>query len=220
MAIEERPRHLRADAERNRRRVLNAAARAFAKHGLDVSISRIAAMAGVGQGTVFRHFASKEQLVAAVVRDRVEALVATGGALLDVEDAAAGVREFMRAFAAAQAEDLGLSEAVHEIAFADPDVHAAMERVLEVAGRLVSRAQRQGALRADVTGSDLVLLTCAGWEAAAPLHEVVPGLWQRYLDLILDGLRPEGAHPLSRPAPTQAQLDRAIRAKLRAAAHR
>ncbi len=78
---------LRADAERNRRRLLDAAYEMFAERGLDVGVGEIAARAGVGRGTLFRNFASKEDLIAAIVSERMHEAAEAGRALLEAADA-------------------------------------------------------------------------------------------------------------------------------------
>src|SRR5258707_6108297 len=87
----------RADAARNRRLLIGAAAAELAEHGLDVSIARIAARAGVAKGTVFNHFASKEDLVAAIFCDQLGTLTATGEALLGHPSPRQALFEFMTA---------------------------------------------------------------------------------------------------------------------------
>src|SRR5262245_48721634 len=87
----------RADAVRNRRLLLDAASEAFAEGGVEVSIGEIAQRAGVGKGTVFRHFASKEELLAAIMLGMLGELMDTATALLDAGDAGLALREFMTA---------------------------------------------------------------------------------------------------------------------------
>jgi AcrR family transcriptional regulator len=217
MSAGDRERPLRVDAERNRRRLLDAAAEAFAEQGLEVSIDEIARRAGVGKGTVFRRFPTKEHLVAAVISDRLGELLDRCEALLEADDPGPAVHEFLSVCAQAQARDRGLFEAVGEVALADPDVRAGKARLIELAGRLLDRAQAAGAVRDDVTAADLVFLLGGISYAAAPLLPIAPGIWRRYVDVVFDGLRPEGAHQLSGRAPTKAQVDRAFEAKVEAA---
>jgi AcrR family transcriptional regulator len=210
-------RRLRVDAERNRRRLLDAAAEAFASEGLEVSIEEIARRAEVGKGTVFRRFPTKEHLVAAVVSDRIDELVASCEGLLDGDDPAGAVHEFLSVCVRAQARDRGLFEAVGGVALADPEVRTAHAQLHEIAGRLLARAQDEGAVRDDVTAIDLLCLMGAVSYAVGPMLSTTPEIWRRYVDLVFDGLRPEGAHPLSRQAPTRAQIDKALDAKVAAA---
>lgn len=205
---------LRADAARNRRRLLDAAAKAFAEQGLDVSVAEIARRAEVGKGTVFRRFPTKEHLIAAIVEDRLEEVLAAGRELQHADDAGEALREFIRASVHLQVEDRGFLEAVSTLSLANlRTIHA---KYLEVAGQLLARAQEQGAIRDDITALDVGMLIGSISMGCVRMHGVVPDVWQRYVDLVFDGLRPEAAHPLSQPPPTPEEMDRAVEAKIRA----
>jgi AcrR family transcriptional regulator len=196
-------RKLRADAERNRRQLLDTAALALAEKGLDVPISYIAREAGLGKGTVFRRFPSKESLVLAVVMDRLGALVDLGDDLAAGEpDPAEALRRFLSAGIQLVAENRGVCEAVYGPLGAGPELPAVYGRITEIMRGLATRAQEAGSLRADVTAEDLVLLQRGVAQTAAPLRDSDPQLWRRYLDLLWDGLRPAAAGPLYGNAPT------------------
>lgn len=188
----------RADAARNRSLVIDAAAVELAEHGLDVSIARIAARAGVAKGTVFNHFATKEDLVAAIFSAQMDTLVTTGEALMTADPLTA-LLNFMTAGAELQASDRAFCDAASR---EHPAVRAASARLTDIADRLTARAREAGAIRADVTGQDIVLLLSAPPRIAQPVAAVRPDLWRRYLHLIVDALRPEAAHDLPVPAPT------------------
>jgi AcrR family transcriptional regulator len=192
-------RPLRADAARNRRLLLAAAADEFAEHGLDASVADIARRAGVGKGTVFRHFATKDDLIAAILIDRMEALSELGERLYEADDAEAALREFLTAAAMQRQErDLSFLAAASE---SMAEVNRARERMFSAIDRLVDRGRDSGVVRADVTGTDVFLLMCAPNYVAGYVPNASPDLWRRYLALILDGLRPEGARPLPESAP-------------------
>ncbi|WP_163541689.1 TetR/AcrR family transcriptional regulator [Occultella kanbiaonis] len=189
----------RADAARNRRLLLAAAADEFAEHGLDASVADIARRAGVGKGTVFRHFATKDDLIAAILIDRMAELSDLGEHLLDADDAEAGLREFLTAAARQRQErDLSFLAAASE---SSAEVAGARERMLDAIDRLVERSRAQGVVREDITGTDVFLLMCAPNYVAGYVPNASPDLWRRYLAVILDGLRPEGARPLPAAAP-------------------
>ncbi|GAA2343305.1 helix-turn-helix domain-containing protein [Dactylosporangium salmoneum] len=192
-------RPLRADAARNRRLLLAAAADEFAERGLEASIADIAKRAGIGKGTVFRHFATKEDLIAAIVLDRVEALIETGEHLLRSEDSGEALLEFLTV-AAQQRQQRDLSF-LQGASAGNAEVSRLQARLQETIDQLVGRAREDGAVRGDVTGTDLFLLMCAPNYIAGYAHTAAPELWRRYLAIIFDGLRPEGAHPLPHPAP-------------------
>jgi AcrR family transcriptional regulator len=192
-------RPLRADAARNRELLLTAAADEFAERGLDASVADIARRAGVGKGTVFRHFATKDDLLAAIVLDRIDALNAVGERLLDAADPGAALLEFLTVAAhQRQQRDLSFLQEAGEL---NAEVTRVRAQMFHTVHTLVDRARQHGAVRADVTGTDVILLMCAPNYVTSYVPDASPDLWQRYLAIIFDGLRPEGAHPLPHPPP-------------------
>ncbi|WP_250007719.1 TetR/AcrR family transcriptional regulator [Actinoplanes sp. M2I2] len=191
------PRTLRADAVRNRAILLEAAEKEFAERGPGASVADIARRAGVGKGTVFRHFASKDELIAAIVHMHISVLDATGRRLLTTADPGAALYEFLTA-AAAQREQQDVSFLL-TADDASAEVVALREQLYATIGALVDRAREAGAIRPDVTTTDVVLLMCAPNHVVSFVKDPPPDLWRRYLALIFDGLRPEGAHPLGPP---------------------
>ncbi|HEX5117390.1 MAG TPA: helix-turn-helix domain-containing protein [Pseudonocardiaceae bacterium] len=194
------PRPLRADAARNRESLLVAAADEFAERGPDASVADIARRAGVGKGTVFRHFATKDDLIAAILLDRMNALNAFGERLVDAPDPAAGLWEFLVA-AGEQRQQRDLSF-LQDAGEPNAEVTAARTRMFRTIDTLVDRARQHGVVRADITGTDIVLLMCAPNYVTSYLPGASPDLWRRYLGIIFDGLRPDGAHPLPQPPPS------------------
>lgn len=193
------PRPLRADAARNRALLLAAAADEFAEHGLEASVADIARRAGIGKGTAFRHFPTKDDLIAAIVLDRVEDLRTTGERLLAAADPGAALLEFLTAAGRQrQQRDLSFLMAAGEL---KPEVRQAQAGLFQVIEDLVARAREHGAVREDVTGTDVFLLMCAPNYVTGYVSDAAPDLWKRYLAIIFDGLRPEGAHALPEPAP-------------------
>lgn len=193
-------RPLRADAARNRRQLLAAAADVFAERGLEASVADIAKRAGVGKGTVFRHFPSKDDLLAAVVLERIDGLAFEGRRLLTAPDPADGLLEFLGiAGDQRRQRDLSFLSGAGDLNAA---VRRSREGLYQVIGALVDRARTAGVVRADVTGADVVLLMCAPNYVAGYVPDAPPELWRRYLAIIFDGLRPAGAHPLPQPPPT------------------
>jgi AcrR family transcriptional regulator len=196
-------RPLRADAARNRELLLAAATAEFTEQGIDASIADIARRAGVGKGTVFRHFATKEHLLAAIVSQQLESLATTAEGLLDADDPGAALLEFLTISSEQQWEPIqDFLQSAIRATLEDPQVSLVRERMFQAVYDLTDRARAHGHLRADVTGPDVVMLMCAPTHVAAPLRESAPDLWRRYLALIFDGLRPEGARPLPHPAPS------------------
>jgi AcrR family transcriptional regulator len=194
-------RPLRADAARNRERLLAAAADEFAERGLDASIADIAKRAGIGKGTVFRHFPTKEDLLAAIVLDRIGMLESAGRELLQAEDPGAALVDFLT-LAAEQRQQRDLSFLAGKV-HPHPEVDPLQDRLNATIDALVERAQRHGVVRDDVNGTDVMLLVCAPNYVVSYVPDAPPDLWRRYLAIIVDGLRPQGARPLPYPAPAK-----------------
>ncbi|WP_326561162.1 TetR/AcrR family transcriptional regulator [Micromonospora sp. NBC_01796] len=193
-------RPLRADAVRNRQLLLAAAADEFAERGMDASVADIARRAGVGKGTVFRHFATKDDLIAAIVLDRIDELNTAGGRLLEAADPGTALLEFLTV-AAHQRQQRDLSF-LHEAGELSAEVTRVRTRMYNTVQKLVDRAREHRAVRDDVTGTDIILLMCAPNYVTSYVPDAPPDLWRRYLAIIFDGLRPEGAHPLPHPPPS------------------
>ncbi|MBI5105332.1 MAG: TetR/AcrR family transcriptional regulator [Solirubrobacterales bacterium] len=192
------PRPLRADAERNRRRVLDAARDVFARRGLEAGVDEIARCAGVGVGTLYRRFPTKQDLLAAVIEDGFVRLMAALEETAAIEDPWASYAAAAHALGDAIARDRGFHEAVQAAKHELVDFDALRAQLLEAVGAPLSRAQAAGVVRGDLTAQDLLSL-CA---VAARLPEwrlrEEPAIWRRYLSVVLDGTRPEGATPLPR----------------------
>lgn len=168
---------------------------------MDVSVAQIVEFAGVGKGTFFRHFTSKEDLVATIYADRLTELADAGDRIMDAADPGAALLGFFMDCTKMQLRDRSFCQAAVCIAVDHPAVAAALERLLDIVDRLTVRAQKQGVVRADIIGQDLFLLLTATSQAVAPLSDADPELWRRYVSLIFDGVRAEGAHPLPQPPP-------------------
>ncbi|MEH3128673.1 MAG: helix-turn-helix domain containing protein [Mycolicibacterium neoaurum] len=192
-------RALRADAARNRESLLTAAEEVFAERGVEASIADIARRAGVAKGTVFRHFASKEDLVASLVCEHMVTLTDAAARLAKADDAGAALLEFLT-IAADQRRQHDLTY-LQAFSANDARVIAIRDDVLAGVEELVARARAAGAIRPDVTGTDVFLLMCAPVHVAEGLPAAPPDLWRRYLAIIFDGLRPDGASALPEPAP-------------------
>jgi AcrR family transcriptional regulator len=179
----------RADARRNRKRILDAAREQFAEHGLEVHIERIARSAGVGVGTVYRHFPAKEDLLQALADERFAFFAEKARAALDDPDPWNGFCEFMREAARVTAEDRSISEAMDQLPFL---CAAAADKVglVELDRKLIERAQTDGSMRADFAAEDVPSLM-RGLARATASHGAGPPAmsWERYLEIMLAGLR-------------------------------
>jgi AcrR family transcriptional regulator len=190
---------------RNRGLLIEAARTAFAERGVDVSIGEIAQRAGVAKGTVFRHFATKEDLLAAIMLDLLGRLIATADGLRDADDAGEALRELMTDGVEALAADQAFCDVVGRPSLQNAEVRAAIDHFATSVEALTARARHQGAIRDDVTGTDIVLLLGGIHQTAAPVLDAHPDAWRRYLALVFDGLSPVNAKPLPHPLPKNLQ---------------
>ncbi|MDQ1495997.1 MAG: hypothetical protein QOG69_2480 [Actinomycetota bacterium] len=179
-------RPLRADARRNYERLIGAARDVFAKEGGGASMEAIAREAGVGVGTLYRHFPQRIDVVEAVYRDDVDQLVATAEQVIAEFDPWPAVVAFLEAFARyAQGKRTFLNE-LHEAFDKHPELKLrSKERIDDAMDRVVRRAQEAGVIRTDVNGAELMQLVspmCVN----ATLSEDQSN---RLLNMILDGLR-------------------------------
>jgi AcrR family transcriptional regulator len=208
MPSEERP--LRADAERNRRRLLDAAEALFCERGLEVGVGEIAQRAGVGRGTLFRNFASKEDLIAAIVVERMNDAANVGRGLLQAPDPGAALFEFLEEIVGRQQMDRALFEAVGDTAMANPDVRPAYAEMISVIDRLLARAQQDGSVRPDIGSLDVMMMIKGVCQAASAFSHLDPRVAERQLDLVRSALRADAqAQPLRGRAPTFEDLEAA-----------
>jgi AcrR family transcriptional regulator len=196
-ALAQVQRALRADARRNRKAVIAAAKKLFADQGLDAQMPDVAKGANVGVGTVYRHFPTKDDLVAALVAERFERLAQKAGEGLQADDPWEGMADFIRFSAQLQADDRGLCEVMGS----RPEVMDAAARAVglpELCERLVERAQRSGQLRQDLTWEDIPMIACGLGRITQATVGPASGRWPRLLEIILDGLRTPGSGSLPR----------------------
>ena len=207
--MEEEPRRLRADAERNRQRLIEAATAMFGERGLDVGVGEIAQRAGVGRGTLFRNFPSKEHLIAAVVVERIHESVIRGRAALDAPDAGEALFALIDSTLERQQTDKALFEALDDTWMANPEIRAAHTEMLGMIDGLLGRAQAAGAVRDDVGAVDVLLMVKGMCEAARAFSHVDPEIGMRQLDLVRAALTSApGARPLRGRPPTVEALER------------
>jgi AcrR family transcriptional regulator len=177
-------RKLRSDARRNRERILDAARAVFSAQGVDAQMDEIARRAGVGVGTVYRHFPTKEALLGELVAQKFRRLTDNARAAMEAEDPWEGFAGMLRANAELAARDAALQNALmHAGAIRQ---HAGEERrtLEDLAARIVRRAQEAGELRPDFTIDDIPMLMCG---VSSTMREHFD--WRRHLELVLDGLR-------------------------------
>jgi AcrR family transcriptional regulator len=186
---EEVLRPLRADAARNRERILAAATEVFAENGLDATLDDVARRAGVGVGTVYRRFPGKETLVEALFEESVNGLVELAVEAAGMADSWQGLVWFLERACQRQAEDLGLRDVVLHGMCGEARVAEARDRIVPAVTRLVEQAQADGHLRRDVVAADIPILELMVNAVAERTGQLAPDLWRRYLVIVLDGLR-------------------------------
>src|SRR4051812_16810284 len=207
----------RSDARRNRERVLAAAEEVFAETGLRAQVEEVARRAGVGVGTVCRHFPTKQALVEAVLAAMYDSVLGEADAALASDgDPGAAFETYLFSLAAFQARHRALAESMAnaiELPTATEETRQALRRAIS---ELVARAQAAGAVRDDIGPADVTLLFSAVAHTTAR-GELQPALRDRYVTLVLDALRPEGASRLpGRPIDFD-QFDRLKKRQARAA---
>ena len=211
-------RPLRRDAERNRQRILKAASEVFNERGLEVSLDEIARYAGVGVGTVYRRFRTKEELIEALFVDRIDSIAAVAEEALKAPDPWSGLVSFMEQMAELMAGDLGLRQMLMFATYGQDRVAYARQRNAPLVQRLVERAHAAGQLRTDLRQTDIPFIVFLLAEATHLAHGTSPEIWRRYLTLILDGLRP-GRDDIT-PLPVAALLPEEMEKGMRQAAPR
>ncbi|WP_455352840.1 TetR/AcrR family transcriptional regulator [Streptomyces sp. SYSU K217416] len=184
-------RPMRADARRNYTRLLDEARAAFAEYGTDASLEQVARRAGVGIGTLYRHFPNRHALMSAVFEDAVSALLARSRELLDDPEPCRALVEWLRAIITHAGEYRGLAKALMSASNDDSSALSSCCVPMREAGRqLLVRAQVSGSVRPDVSITDLMQLTNA-IALAVEESPTDPALADRLLTLTLKGLRPE-----------------------------
>ena len=202
-------RPLRADARRNRQRVLEAAQVCFARDGIDAQMDDIAACAGVGVGTVYRHFATKEALIAALASDYFESQSALAREALEVDDPWEAFSGFVRRGAGLMADSRALPQVMAdrpEMMRSAAIAADAQYGFFEMIETLIVRAKRAGALREDFELEDIPAIMCS--LGSLLISKGAYANWSRLLEIVLDGVRAPGSNKLPR---VRERLPRAAR---------
>jgi AcrR family transcriptional regulator len=190
-------RPLRADARRNHERVVDAARVVFAEQGREAQMDDVARRAGVGVGTVYRHFPTKETLIEALAIDRFERVIVVAKAALEREDPWQAFLDTLWACAEILAADRAFTEIIGELRGPMP-FSPEMERDMnETFAELVRRAQASGELRPDMVVDDIPMFMCGIGAATRKSHRC-PDAWRRHLAIVIDGLR-AGSGPETLP---------------------
>ncbi|SNT45911.1 DNA-binding transcriptional regulator, AcrR family [Asanoa hainanensis] len=190
---------LRADAERNRQRIIDAARRVFAARGVHAPVEDIAKEAGVGIGTLYRRFPDRTELVEAVFLERAGRYLAAAEQARLIDDPWEAFRSYLEQLCAIQAEDATVTDVLTLTLPASGALETLRNRLYATQNRLIRAAKRQGTLRADFVPEDVPLLLIANAAIIQTLGDAVPTSAPRFLALALDALRTD--HPSPLPAP-------------------
>jgi AcrR family transcriptional regulator len=195
-------RPLRADAERNRRRLLAAAGELFAEKGLGVGLDEIARHAGVGVGTAYRRFRDKDALIEALFEDRIACVQALAEAALAEPDPWTGLVRFMEGSVRLHSADRGLKQALFGSGRGLACLEEGRTRIAPLVEGIVERARESGDLRPDIEITDIPILQFTLSGVADLDLPGAPELGLRYLTIVLDGLRTREPSPFPVHAPT------------------
>ena len=186
--VSETERPLRADARRNRERILESARAAFAESGADAQIDDVARHAGVGVGTVYRHFPTKQALLTELVRQTFRLFTGWAREALEADgEPFALIEGLLRRIAETAAGDVGVQYVLAASAGqAWTEAPAEQDELIAVIAELTGRARRAGTIRPGIEATDIAMLICGVVSAMSPR----PGFdWRRHLDLVIDTLR-------------------------------
>jgi AcrR family transcriptional regulator len=197
---------LRRDALERRDKLIAAAQREFAAHGVDASLEKIARDAGVAIGTLYRHFPTRLDLLMAAFQPRLQEFLDGATKALEMDDPWDGFVCYMENLFRVQAGDRGFNDFLSR-RFTD---NAETERIhdqmcLQIAD-VLTRAQEAGEARPDITQADIVNLIWSNGRIIDATSATAPNAWRRYLYLMLDAYRAERAHPIPEPPMTDEQL--------------
>jgi AcrR family transcriptional regulator len=193
---------MRSDALKNRERLLAAAGQVFEEKGLEASVADVAKVAGVGMGTLYRRFPSKEALIEALVSEVLEATIAMAREAAARPDGT-GLEHFLQAASAYQAAHLGC---LPKLWSSD---HHLVKTARQLIAGLLADAQAHGRVRLDLKSTDISLVM---WSIRGVLETTganAPEAWQRHLDLLVAGMRPTSDQLAHRPV-SQSQVDRIL----------
>jgi AcrR family transcriptional regulator len=188
-----RERAPRRDAQRNRERLVAAARAVFAERGVDASLEEIARRAGVGIGTLYRHFPTRQALVGALYEERIGEFLAIAADARSSPDAWAGFSTFLVRTVELHACDHLLKDVLAQYPPGGEGLAGATEELRKAVDELLARAHAEGSLRADFTVSDLRLLFRSLRPVIEATADTQPDAWRRHLRFVLDGLRPAAA---------------------------
>ena len=200
---------LRADARRNRDRIIEAAREVFGEHGLDASMNEVARHAEVGVATLFRRFPNREQLIAATFANPMAEYAALIESAIQDPDPWQGFCEYVRGVCAMQAGDRGFTDVLTQSFPTAKEFEAERDQAFSRFTLLISRTQKAGALRPDFVAEDLPMLLMANAGVVTATHGAAPEASPRLVAYMLQAFSAEVTGPLPAP-PTPRRMYRAL----------
>jgi AcrR family transcriptional regulator len=197
-------RPLRRDAQQNRQRLLDAAAVVFAERGLEAGVEEIAHVAGVGIGTLYRRFPTKDALIRALVHDVMSTILGLARECTECPEGT-GLETFLEAASAYQAAHLGILPRLWSVSAE----HDSVSEIRRLIGAMLVDAKENGRIRADLTSTDLTVVLWSIRGVIETTRGIAPRAWRRHLDLLIAGLRP-APEPLPHQPLSQHEADKVI----------
>ena len=198
---------VRKDVVRNRARILAAADQLVADRGLDISFNELARRAGVGVGTVYRHFADRQAVIDAMLESRLDQVAQILREADTIADSGEAFKAAIRGVIGLLSRDRGVLACVTPDEKTDEQQALVRNQLKPLLDRIVDRAHRDGWLRADVETTDIPVIFMFIDTLGSHTEQTSPDLWQRYLDLMLDGMCTPRPSPLTGAAPTVETLE-------------
>ena len=199
-------RPLRRDARERREKLLAAAQREFAAHGVDASLEKIARDAGVAIGTLYRHFPTRLDLLMAAFQPRLQQFLDGANKALEMDDPWEGLVYYLEHLFGMQAGDRGFNDFLSRRFTDNAETERIHDQMCRQIGDVLARAQDAGVARPDITQADIVNLIWSNGRMIDATSTTAPNAWRRQLYLMLDAYRTERAHPLPEPPMTDEQL--------------
>jgi AcrR family transcriptional regulator len=197
-------RPLRRDARQNRQRLLDAAAEVFTEHGLEAGVEEIARAAGVGIGTLYRRFPTKDALICAMVHDVMTTILSLAQESTECPGGT-GLENFLEAASAYQAAHQGILPRLWNVGAE----HDSLDEIRRLVDTLLTEAKRNGRVRAELTSTDVTIILWSIRGVIETTRGAAPGAWRRHLDILIAGLRP-APEPLAHRPLSQREVDKVI----------
>jgi AcrR family transcriptional regulator len=196
----------RRDALERHDKLIAAAQREFAAHGVDASLEKIARDAGVAIGTLYRHFPTRLDLLIAAFEPRLEEFLDGAKQAMDMKDPWQGFVYYLENLFRIQAGDRGFNDFLSRRFPGNADTERIHDQMCQQIEDVLTRAQAAGKVRRDIVLADIVNLIWANGRIIDATSVTAPNAWRRYLYLMLDAYRAQRAHSIPEPPMTYEQL--------------